>query len=270
MLKYKIYFKLFSITVCYFFCIFSILLSQDNRLYSLKQVVTYHSNSKIKTIRNIILDSCYSFNSELGDTILTNNCYYGFFKEYYSSGILKTLGQYDCITEHYNKKGTNYSKRTCFEVGNWYDFDSLGKAIKLTKYEQGCPTFYKYPFKQDTIKVYEDSVVLELKDYKDITSYIIKRSRKNKYLLLKAEKYSNHNYWLLVDKPYILLNSDTMSNFYGQSSFYLFFKKDDIPSKYKENIDISELKAGHYYIYYGMHRIGNYEYEIEIKLEDIP
>ncbi len=242
--------------------------AQTVKKRDLKQAITYHTNGNVQYIKNFILGDCYN------DQIKIDTCYYGIFKEYYANGNLKTSGQYDCRFWNKNYKGQdtiNYIPNDCFQTGYWNEFDSLGNFQRAILYNEGAEIFYKYPFKSDTLFAQKDSLMLKMKGYSEVNSYFIKRSKKNKKLLLEFPILGGLNYWGVYDKPIeaIIQKDQYGENYYyslkGYGNYIMGIKYDDIPGN-QRYLDFSNLKNGTYYVYYRSYRE---IYEAEVIIQNI-
>lgn len=249
-----------------------------------KQVITYYPNGAVKYIENFLLDSCNLLkdtNSEV-EKIKSNGCYYGFFKEYYQNGILKTLGQYDCVISNKNTllfsqeqefcECNNlvdfYNGYYCFKTGIWHNFDSLGNLISDTKFICDHEIFTKkYLLKKDTLFANKDSILFKIKSYDDTDSYVIKRKNTNAILLLEFPTASMSDYHWLVFKESLpmLLHPEKLSLEYYKKAFKVFSYSDAGSSK-DIYVNLSKFKNGIYYIY-SYYKTKWYETEINIQNE---
>ncbi|TAE39324.1 MAG: hypothetical protein EAY66_02690 [Sphingobacteriales bacterium] len=250
----------FIITTCFYLLVLNINAQKTITIQS-KQVIAYYSNGNIESIKNFLLDTC-KFDDENWNYIV-ELCLCGPFKEYYTNGVLKTSGHYD-VVEYLKNYEDKTPQKKYLKSGIWHFFDSLGNFERLIIHTKRFP-LVRYRFKQDIMIVKNDSSILELKNYNETTSYLVKRSKKNKYLILNPKRYSGHNYWKIFDEQFNI----TSDNFDNKANIVSTFKEDDTHSSQK-HFNISNLKSGIYYIYYQSGVLNNsYEYELKIILEDL-
>lgn len=235
------YFRLFFLIILIF--IFLNTKAQTN--INTNQVITYFKNGKIQKINNFRIDSCRLYDKELMDYVIVDTCQYGYFKEYYTNGVLKILGQYDC-----NLERLDTHEADCFKSGIWFKYDSLGKIKEITGYGQGGLLLFKrYPLKQKILFPKEDSIWIRLERYDMTNSYLIKRNKNNRHIFLKFYMLSDHSYWRVFDKHLNLLDFELED----RQNLLFFFKSDDIPTSKRPNqdyLDVAKLKSGRYYVYY--------------------
>ncbi|TAH27953.1 MAG: hypothetical protein EAZ06_11845 [Cytophagales bacterium] len=231
--------------------------AQNKNIRRTKQIINYHANGKVKSIENFLTDSCYLVITKgvYKETIKVDTCRYGYFKIYYSNGILKTLGQYDCnLPKQNNLIDTDCLENDCFKSGIWHQFDSLGKLISSTRYECDIDVFnIHHQLKQDTLVAKNDSSLFKIKNYESGKSYFIKRFNKKCNILLDFPKYyAGRIYWYIFEDSLNLLNFPKISLQIHNEDYIKYFMYDATHKKnYKNDIyvNLSNLKSGTYYIY---------------------
>ena len=143
------------------------LYSQSDTTILLKKKITYYENGMMKKSENFRYDSTLVSEYYGKPYYYSDTCRDGLYKEWFPNGKIKVEGQYEYLeyidtnqavdpNPPYLSYDTIILGFGCFKTGIWYEYDSIGKLIKTSRFWGDEKVFMHGPFKDTLISIEKD------------------------------------------------------------------------------------------------------------------